>query len=108
MKLLDVMYGTIQNRTQPVGGNFHDELAPWNPPDLAAEAQILVWKVSAVKFRLFSRILSLYDTCISQHFILQGIGYSVATWKPCFVVLSGFYLYVLKSEMSQSYQRCSR
>ncbi|KAK1380403.1 Calcium-dependent lipid-binding family protein [Heracleum sosnowskyi] len=80
LKLLDVMYGTIQNGTQPVDGNFQDELAPWNPPDLAAEAQILVWK---------------------------GIGYSVATWKPCFIVLSGFYLYVLESETSQSYHRCS-
>lgn len=53
MKLLDVMYGTIQNGTQPVSANFQDELAPWNPPDLATEAQILVWKVSAANVRLF-------------------------------------------------------
>lgn len=45
MKLLDIINGTIQNGTQPVGGNFQAELAPWNPPDLSAEAQILVWKV---------------------------------------------------------------
>ncbi|XP_074383059.1 uncharacterized protein LOC141724723 isoform X2 [Apium graveolens] len=80
MKLLNIISGTIQNGTQPVGGNFQAELAPWNPPDLSAEAQILVWK---------------------------GIGYSVASWQPCFLVLSGFYLYVLESERSQSYFRCS-
>uniref|UniRef100_A0A175YPS3 Uncharacterized protein n=1 Tax=Daucus carota subsp. sativus TaxID=79200 RepID=A0A175YPS3_DAUCS len=80
MKLLDVMYGTTQNSTLSGGEKFQDELAPWNPPDLAADAQILVWK---------------------------GIGYSVATWKPCFIVLSGFYLYVLESETSNSYHKCS-
>lgn len=45
MKLLNIISGAIQNGTQPVGENFQAELAPWNPPDLSAEAQILVWKV---------------------------------------------------------------
>lgn len=40
--------------------------------------------------------------------LMQGIGNSVATWQPCFLVLSGLYLYVLESEKSQSYQRYSR
>lgn len=40
--------------------------------------------------------------------LIQGIGNSIATWQPCFVVLSGLYLYVLESEKSQSYQRYSR
>ncbi|XP_012842600.1 PREDICTED: uncharacterized protein LOC105962815 isoform X1 [Erythranthe guttata] len=55
-------------------------LVRWNPPDLVAEARILVWR---------------------------GIGYSVASWQPCFLVLSGFHLYVLESKTSQTYQRCS-
>lgn len=45
MELLNILYGAMQNGTQPVGENFQAELAPWNPQDLAAEAQILVWKV---------------------------------------------------------------
>lgn len=39
---------------------------------------------------------------------MKGIGNSVAEWKSCFLVLSGLYLYVLDSEVSQTYQRCSR
>lgn len=41
-------------------------------------------------------------------FLLQGIGNSIAEWKPCFLALSGLYLYVSESEVSQNYQRCSR
>lgn len=36
------------------------------------------------------------------------MGNSIAEWKPCFLVLSGLYLYILDSEVSQNYQRCSR
>lgn len=102
------MYGTTQNSTLSGGEKFQDELAPWNPPDLAADAQILVWKVSATNVGLFLQAFLLIINFFNQHFILQGIGYSVATWKPCFIVLSGFYLYVLESETSNSYHKCSR
>ncbi|CAK9187594.1 unnamed protein product [Ilex paraguariensis] len=79
VELLNILYGTMQSGTQHVVENFQEELAPWNPPDLATEARILVWR---------------------------GIGYSVPAWQPCFLVLSGLYFYVLESEISQSYQRC--
>ncbi|KAL2613699.1 hypothetical protein R1flu_025391 [Riccia fluitans] len=36
-----------------------------------------------------------------------GIGHTVAEWQPCWVVLSGSYLYILESENAQSYQRCT-
>ncbi|KAL5700718.1 hypothetical protein ACHQM5_026131 [Ranunculus cassubicifolius] len=55
-------------------------LVLWSPADLATDARILVWR---------------------------GIGNSVAEWQPCYIVLSGLYLYVLESEASQTYQRCS-
>ncbi|XP_059643008.1 uncharacterized protein LOC132284858 [Cornus florida] len=80
MELLNIFYGTMENSGQPVVEKSQPEFAPWNPPDLATEARILVWR---------------------------GIGYSVAAWQPCFLVLSGLCLYVLESEMSQSYQRFS-
>ncbi|XP_015689233.1 uncharacterized protein LOC102707936 [Oryza brachyantha] len=54
-------------------------LVPWYPADLAGDARTLVWK---------------------------GLGYSLAEWHICYVVLSGMYLYILESEVSQSYQRC--
>ncbi|KAH7682946.1 Vacuolar protein sorting-associated protein 13 [Dioscorea alata] len=53
---------------------------PWDPPDLASDARILVWR---------------------------GIGNSLAEWQPCHLILSGLYLYVLESALSQNYQRCS-
>lgn len=40
--------------------------------------------------------------------LAQGIGNSVAHWQPCFLVLSGLYLYVMESQKSQSYQRYLR
>ncbi|KAE9455056.1 hypothetical protein C3L33_13039, partial [Rhododendron williamsianum] len=80
MKLLNILYSTTQGRSQPGLENSQAEFVSWNPPDLATEARILVWR---------------------------GIGYSVAAWQPCFLVLSGLYLYVLDSETSQNYQRCS-
>ncbi|GMP92956.1 hypothetical protein CsSME_00042986 [Camellia sinensis var. sinensis] len=81
MELFNILYGTTQSSGQPELENFQADFVPWNPPDLATEARILVWR---------------------------GIGYSVAAWHPCFIVLTGLYLYVLESEMSQNYQRCSR
>ncbi|XP_028051145.1 uncharacterized protein LOC114255802 isoform X2 [Camellia sinensis] len=80
MELFNILYGTTQSSGQPELENFQADFVPWNPPDLATEARILVWR---------------------------GIGYSVAAWHPCFIVLTGLYLYVLESEMSQNYQRCS-
>uniref|UniRef100_A0A0E0NER2 C2 domain-containing protein n=1 Tax=Oryza rufipogon TaxID=4529 RepID=A0A0E0NER2_ORYRU len=52
-------------------------LAPWYPADLAGDARTLVWK---------------------------GLGYSLAEWHTSYVVLSGMYLYILESEVSQDYQ----
>ncbi|XP_059444630.1 uncharacterized protein LOC132176414 [Corylus avellana] len=78
MELLNILYGTMETCGQPTVDNFQAELAPWSPTDLATDARILVWK---------------------------GIGNSVATWQPCFLALSGLYLYVLESEKSLSYQR---
>ncbi|KAG2726780.1 hypothetical protein I3760_01G128300 [Carya illinoinensis] len=80
MELIKILYGTMETGSQPTVDHFQAELAPWSPADLAIDARILVWK---------------------------GIGNSVATWQPCFLVLSGLYLYVLESEKSQSYQRCT-
>ncbi|XP_043726204.1 uncharacterized protein LOC122672780 isoform X2 [Telopea speciosissima] len=77
-ELLNIIYSTVEKRGQNTSENFQIGLAPWKLADLATEARILVWR---------------------------GIGNSVAEWQPCFVVLSGLYLYVLESEASQSYQR---
>lgn len=41
-------------------------------------------------------------------FTIKGIGNSLAEWQPCHLILSGLYLYVLESALSQNYQRCSR
>uniref|UniRef100_A0A7N0UXF0 PH domain-containing protein n=1 Tax=Kalanchoe fedtschenkoi TaxID=63787 RepID=A0A7N0UXF0_KALFE len=79
MELLNILYGTLDN-VQPSVDTFDSEMAPWHPADLATSARILVWK---------------------------GIGNSLATWQPCYLVLSGLYLYLLESEKSVSYQRCS-
>ncbi|KAL5541456.1 hypothetical protein UlMin_009166 [Ulmus minor] len=78
VELLNILYGTMETYSQPAGDNFQAELTPWSSADLASDAKILVWR---------------------------GIGNSVATWQPCFLVLSEMYLYVLESEKSQSYQR---
>ncbi|KAK4730781.1 hypothetical protein R3W88_023769 [Solanum pinnatisectum] len=80
MELLDILYRTVPETEQPAIENLPPEYAPWYPPDLATEARILVWK---------------------------GIGYSVASWQPCYLVLSGLYLYALDSELSHSYLKCS-
>lgn len=80
MELLDILYRTMPETEQPAIENLPPEYAPWYPPDLATEARILVWK---------------------------GIGYSVASWQPCYLVLSGLYLYALDSELSHSYHKCS-
>ncbi|KAI4344734.1 hypothetical protein L6164_011925 [Bauhinia variegata] len=79
MKLLNIFYGTIKTCSQPASNNFQAELAPWSVADLATDGRLLVWR---------------------------GIGNSIATWQPCFLVLSGSYLYVFESAKSQSYQRC--
>lgn len=45
MELMNILHGAMPNAEQPTVGNMQTELAPWNPPDLATEARILVWKV---------------------------------------------------------------
>ncbi|KAL0457540.1 UNVERIFIED_CONTAM: Vacuolar protein sorting-associated protein 13 [Sesamum latifolium] len=70
-ELLNLFNGVTPNDEQHTIENFQTGLVPWSPLDLATEARILVWK---------------------------GIGYSIAAWQPCFLVLSGLILYVLESE----------
>lgn len=79
MQLLKILSGTIESGTKLVE-DCQAEHAPWSSPDLATEAQILVWR---------------------------GIGYSVASWQPSYLVLSGLYLYLLESHTSENYQRCT-
>lgn len=84
MELLNILYGTMQNCTQPVGENFQAELAPWNPPDLAAEAQILVWKVrltmmSAAKISSYIKCLCLPEHPIKNIYIFLYLG----NWLFC-------------------------
>nr|DAD29104.1 TPA_asm: hypothetical protein HUJ06_030572 [Nelumbo nucifera] len=79
-ELLKLFRCTVDNTDQTMNETFQMGLVPWNPADLSTEARILVWR---------------------------GIGNYVAEWQPCYLVLSGFYLYVLQSEASQNYQRCS-
>ncbi|KAK7363427.1 hypothetical protein VNO77_05570 [Canavalia gladiata] len=78
MELLSILYKAMETCSQPTTDSFQSKLTPWSPADLAADGRILVWK---------------------------GIGNSVATWQPCFLVLSGSYLYVFESAKSESYQR---
>ncbi|KAD5802908.1 hypothetical protein E3N88_14268 [Mikania micrantha] len=79
MELLKILSGTIESSTKLVE-DYQAEHAPWSSPDLATDVQVLVWR---------------------------GIGYSVASWQPSYLVLSGLYLYLLESPTSQNYQRCS-
>ncbi|XP_071698618.1 uncharacterized protein [Rutidosis leptorrhynchoides] len=79
MELLKILSGTIESGSKLVE-DYQAEHAPWSSPDLATEVQILVWR---------------------------GIGYSVASWQPSYLVLSGLYLYLLESSSSQNYQRCT-
>ncbi|KAE9602547.1 putative vacuolar protein sorting-associated protein [Lupinus albus] len=78
MELLNILYETMETYSLSTADSFEAKLYPWSPSDLASDGRILVWK---------------------------GIGNSVATWHPCFLVLSGSYLYVFESAKSQSYQR---
>ncbi|KAH8501006.1 hypothetical protein H0E87_016007 [Populus deltoides] len=78
MELVNILYNTVDNYGQSTVDNFQTQIAPWSSADLATDSRILVWR---------------------------GIGNSVAHWQPCFLVLSGLYLYVMESQKSQSYQR---
>ncbi|XP_065863891.1 uncharacterized protein [Euphorbia lathyris] len=78
MELLNMLYETMDNCSQSAVDNFQTQFAPWSSAEMTTEARILVWK---------------------------GIGNSVATWNPCFLVLSGSYLYAMESQSSQNYQR---
>ncbi|KAI3677367.1 hypothetical protein L1987_86993 [Smallanthus sonchifolius] len=77
MELLKILSGTIESSTKLVE-DYQAEHAPWSSPDLATDVQVLVWR---------------------------GIGYSVASWQPSYLVLSGLYLYLLESPTSQNYER---
>ncbi|XP_047948182.1 uncharacterized protein LOC125194160 isoform X1 [Salvia hispanica] len=79
-ELLNLLNGAMHSDEQHRVEHLQTGHVPWSPLDLATEARILVWR---------------------------GIGYSVASWQPCYIVLSGLHLYVLESESSQSYQRCT-
>lgn len=50
----------------------------------------------------------LFISIFFPSFLGKGLGNSLAEWQPCYLILSGLYLYVLESEVSQTYQRCSR
>ncbi|GAB2300237.1 hypothetical protein Dimus_034275 [Dionaea muscipula] len=77
VELVNMFYNTMQSTGPPMDDDIKPN-APWSSVDMDIEARVLVWK---------------------------GIGNSVAAWHPCFLVLSGFYLYVLDSKMSQSYRK---
>ncbi|XP_028555160.1 putative vacuolar protein sorting-associated protein 13A [Dendrobium catenatum] len=79
LRLLNIFYGPTENINEISSGHLQTGAAPWLPADLATDARILVWK---------------------------GFGHSLAEWKPCYIVLSGLYLYVLETQYSQTYQRC--
>ncbi|XP_019418850.1 PREDICTED: uncharacterized protein LOC109329610 isoform X2 [Lupinus angustifolius] len=78
MELLNILYKTMETYSLSTADSFEAKLTARSPSDLATDGRILVWK---------------------------GIGNSVATWHPCFLVLSGSYLYIFESANSQSYQR---
>ncbi|ONK67151.1 uncharacterized protein A4U43_C06F16540 [Asparagus officinalis] len=80
MELLSIFYSTIESSSQDTDVSLRPGSLPWLPADLTTDARILVWR---------------------------GIGHTLAEWQPCYLVLSGLYLYVLESEVSQNYQRCS-
>lgn len=44
MELLNTFYGTMPT-SEPATESLLADFAPWNPPDLATEARVLVWKV---------------------------------------------------------------
>ncbi|EPS74076.1 hypothetical protein M569_00677, partial [Genlisea aurea] len=80
IELLSLLGGLMRDDELPTEENIQKGLTPWHDPDMPTDARILVWK---------------------------GIGYSVAAWQPSHIVLSGLYLYVMESETSQNYHRCT-
>ncbi|XP_073012998.1 uncharacterized protein [Typha latifolia] len=81
MELLDIFYGSSESSNLDCNEYPLAGHIPWYPADRATDARILVW---------------------------TGLGNSLAEWHPCYLVLSGLYLYVLESEFSRNYQRfCS-
>lgn len=107
-----MLYETMDTYSLSTADSFQAKLAPWSPADLATDGRILVWKVCSQFF--VKCAVGIYflgnDLLHSRNsiIILQGIGNSVATWHPCFLVLSGSYLYVFESAKSRSYQRYLR
>ena len=45
MELVNIFYGTMETSEQLVTDSLQTEFAPWNPPDLATDTRILVWRV---------------------------------------------------------------
>lgn len=45
MELLNILYGTMATSEQLATETLQTDFTPWNPPDLATEARILVWRV---------------------------------------------------------------
>uniref|UniRef100_A0A0D9VFX1 C2 domain-containing protein n=1 Tax=Leersia perrieri TaxID=77586 RepID=A0A0D9VFX1_9ORYZ len=76
VELLGVVCKLKGSDTEESHTHENCNLVPWYPADLAGDARTL------------------------------GLGYSLAEWHTCYVVLSGMYLYILESEVSQDYQRC--
>ncbi|XP_042405096.1 vacuolar protein sorting-associated protein 13C-like [Zingiber officinale] len=79
MELLGILHGSSKIIEQNLGSHLQSGDKPWHPVDLATNARTLVWR---------------------------GLGNSLAEWHPCYLVLSGLYLYVLEAEASEDYQRC--
>lgn len=106
MDLLKILNGTMETCSQPAASDFLLEHSPWSPAALATECRILVWKVYPKIYVNYACLVTV--NCLLIDFLLQGIGHSVATWQPCFLVLSGSYLYVFESSNSQNYQHYLR
>lgn len=107
MELLNIFVGTMETCSLPSGDNSQDDHTRWNSADLTSDAKILVWGVGHQSLGKLE-IITICILIFLFLFLIQGIGNSVATWQPCFLVLSELYLYVLESERSPTYQRYSR
>lgn len=86
MKLLNILYGTLETVSQPAVDNFQAERAPWSPADLCTDARILVWKVWYVLIlRKTSRFIFKYLVLVTLIFFIPGdrqfCGYMAALFS---------------------------